>query len=99
MINQKRGALVDEPAFNELGLILSNASILTVDKLVNNTSCTVYAVVDDVPTVIVGVDLSTVTNLLDLFALSSSLRDLRVWVLPITKKQLAYLGVENGGTW
>ena len=86
-------AAIDEPGFSKYGLQIRAAAgqILSPSNMPTGMVGTVFAIVDDVPTV--GIGMLNKSNLLEYFSLALSIRDLKVWAFALTPYQISALGV------
>lgn len=81
---------IDEPAFGEMGLILTSDTAFLFSGLMSGTAATMCYVLNN-ETVIKTVDVSS-DNLIDYVGTSGQVRNIQIWFTPLSAKQESMLG-------
>lgn len=83
-------AAINEPPFGQFGLYLTADTVLTFSGLMAGTTSTVYYVLND-KVIIKDVSVNS-DNLIDYIGTSGQVRDIRIWIIPLTDYQESMLG-------
>lgn len=83
-------AAIDEPAFGEMGLILTADTIFLFSGLMSGTAATMSYVLNNV-TVVKTVDVAS-DNLIDYIGTSGQVRNIQIWFTPLSAEQESMLG-------
>lgn len=83
-------AAIDEPPFGTQGLCLTADTVLIFTGLMQGTTSTVYYVLNGVP-VIKDVSINS-DDLIDYVGTTGQVRDIRIWIRPLTSYQESMLG-------
>ena len=83
-------AAIDEPAFGEMGLILTTDTVFLFSGLMSGTAATMSYVLNNV-TVVKTVDVTS-DNLIDYIGTSGQVRNIQIWFTPLSAEQESMLG-------
>ena len=83
-------AAIDEPAFGEMGLILTADTVFLFSGLMSGTAATMSYVLNNV-TVVKTVDVTS-DNLIDYIGTSGQVRNIQIWFTPLSAEQESMLG-------
>lgn len=83
-------AAIDEPAFGEMGLILTADTVFLFSGLMSGTAATMSYVLNNI-TVVKTVDVAS-DNLIDYVGTSGQIRNIQIWFTPLSTKQESMLG-------
>ena len=83
-------AAIDEPAFGEMGLILTADTVFLFSGLMSGTAATMSYVLNNV-TVVKTVDVTS-DNLIDYIGTSGQVRNIQIWFTPLSAEQKSMLG-------
>ena len=83
-------AQADEPAFGEMGLILTADTVFLFSGLMSGTTATMSYVLNNI-TVVKTVDVTS-DNLIDYVGTSGQVRNIQIWFTPLSAEQESMLG-------
>ena len=83
-------AAIDEPAFGEMGLILTADTIFLFSGLMSGTAATMSYVLNNV-TIVKTADVTS-DNLIDYVGTSGQVRNIQIWFTPLSAEQESMLG-------
>ena len=83
-------AAIDEPAFGEMGLILTADTVFLFSGLMSGTAATMSYVLNNI-TVVKTVDVTS-DNLIDYVGTSGQVRNIQIWFTPLSAEQESMLG-------
>lgn len=83
-------AAIDEPAFGEMGLILTADTVFLFSGLMSGTAATMSYVLNNV-TIVKTAD-ATSDNLIDYIGTSGQIRNIQIWFTPLSAEQESMLG-------
>ena len=83
-------AAIDEPAFGEMGLILTADTVFLFSGLMSGTTATMSYVLNNI-TVVKTVDVTS-DNLIDYVGTSGQVRNIQIWFTPLSAEQESMLG-------
>ena len=81
---------IDEPAFGEMGLILTADTVFMFSGLMSGTAATMSYVLNNI-TVVKTVDVTS-DNLIDYVGTSGQVRNIQIWFTPLSAEQESMLG-------
>lgn len=83
-------AAIDEPAFGEMGLILTADTVFLFSGLMSGTAATMSYVLNNV-TIVKTADVTS-DNLIDYVGTSGQVRNIQIWFTPLSAEQESMLG-------
>ena len=83
-------AAIDEPAFGEMGLILTADTVFLFSGLMSGTAATISYVLNNV-TIVKTADVTS-DNLIDYIGTSGQVRNIQIWFTPLSAEQESMLG-------
>lgn len=83
-------AAIDEPAFGEMGLILTADTVFLFSGLMSGTAATMSYVLNNV-TIVKTADVTS-DNLIDYIGTSGQVRNIQIWFTPLSAEQESMLG-------
>lgn len=83
-------AAIDEPAFGEMGLILTADTVFLFSGLMSGTAATMSYILNNV-TVVKTEDVTS-DNLIDYIGTSGQVRNIQIWFTPLSAEQESMLG-------
>ena len=83
-------AAIDEPAFGEMGLILTADTVFLFSGLMSGTTATMSYVLNNI-TVVKTVDVTS-DNLIDYVGTYGQVRNIQIWFTPLSAEQESMLG-------